>query len=93
MPACQSELRSSQKVCAISVGLGSRKSWTSKATTSACQSDDPEHEDRERRAPVEDAALHRGSGHAATSPPASRSRTSVTSSKKRGSSRVRAVRG
>src|SRR4029079_16064331 len=54
--------------------------------------DDPEHEDDDRRPPVDRAPLERRR-HTATSLPARRSRTPVTSSKNRGSSRVRAVRG
>src|SRR5919201_317236 len=37
MPACQSWPRSFQNVRAISVGLGSRNSWTWNATTRPCQ--------------------------------------------------------
>src|SRR5919201_5410953 len=41
MPACQSVPRSSQKVCAITLGFGSRNSCTSNAATSPCQAPMP----------------------------------------------------
>ena len=92
-PAGQSRWRPVQNVFAMSLGRGSRNCWMWNAEIAPSQSDDREHEDGDRRHPLDEAVAGGAHGHSEASSSCassgsrcsprfrSSSRTCVTSSK------------